>query len=72
MTPKGVKLTNITMTHHKTSLVNVTPDKFNLKWEIDSNIEMKGIRKQISNGHPSQLHVQRVQSSYLELIFEST
>ena len=33
---RGVKLTSSTPAHHTTSLVNFIPDKFNLKWEIES------------------------------------
>ena len=43
VTPGGVKLKSSTQAHYKISLVIFTPDKFNLKWETESQQQKQGV-----------------------------
>ena len=50
VTPGGVKLKSSTQAHYKISLVIFIPDKFNLKWETESQKQkQRGVRKPASD-----------------------
>ena len=66
VTLRGGKLTNSTLTHHTTSLVNFTPDKFNLKWKIDSLKHRNEGHQKVSSNSPARvMYVQNCTCKYL-------